>query len=152
MFSYRIGGVQAALESSVPGALYQVRKPQVKDVGSCPKEALRPSACPSSQPRFASLELLFPFIPKADPDRRSRSSWWTRCTTVLGQASFTAGAFFLINLIAVICFVLRFQNGVIFQGSCHKAAELNTERPFDPAYGSIKFQHAAARCADPWRG
>jgi len=80
----------------------------------------------SLRPRFASLDLISPFIPKADPEHPRAQKFTSRRDVVLKSASITAIAVTLTNLIGMIVLSLNLRSTEIFRGDCQKASRLNS--------------------------
>jgi hypothetical protein len=82
-----------------------------------------------TQPRFASLGIIAPFIPEVDPDHpRSQTFavWASRQDVVLSTVFVTATSVFLINTIGTIVLRIKYGNFELFSGSCSTAARFNT--------------------------
>lgn len=80
----------------------------------------------SLRPRFASLDLISPFIPKADPEHPRAQKFFSRRDVVLKSASITAIAVTLTNLIWTIVLSLNLRSTEIFRGDCQEASRLNS--------------------------
>ena len=84
-------------------------------------------------PRFASLELLGPFFPQADPAHPKAQTWRTWRSmrqTVLYGCSILASLVLLANVGATVCFKIKWRTtgglGTIFRGDCSQSHRLNS--------------------------
>jgi hypothetical protein len=89
------------------------------------------STCPGHilQPRFASLELLAPFIPEADPEHPGTKAIRVGSSQqdgVLIHAFITATSVFFINIIGTVILVKEHDSGVMYHGNCQKVSNLST--------------------------
>jgi hypothetical protein len=80
----------------------------------------------SLRPRFASADLISPFIPDVDPKHPRAQKLFSRRDVVLKTASIIAIAVGLTNLIGTILLTAKFRIGDIFRGDCQEASKLNS--------------------------
>ena len=80
----------------------------------------------SLRPRFASVDLISPFIPEADHQHRRAHNHFSRRDVVLKLASAIAVAVTLTNLIGTIVLSSTLRSTEIFRGDCHKASRLSS--------------------------
>lgn len=72
------------------------------------------------------MELISPFIPKADPGDPRAQKWLSQRGVVLNIAVIIGIVIFLINLIGTIVLMNRFGSADIFRGDCQTASRLST--------------------------
>jgi len=88
------------------------------------------SCLPNSfHPRFATVELLSPFIPQAalkDSSTEETKFWDTKFHVLLLQTCIISGVVLLLNVVGTIVLKLKSKNYNIFHGSCQKASEISS--------------------------
>jgi hypothetical protein len=81
-----------------------------------------------TQPRFASLESLSPFIREVDPDHASTKTfraWFSQRDVVLIAACVIAAVVFLINFIGSIVLTEKYHTGLLYKGDCMKVSNMS---------------------------
>jgi hypothetical protein len=77
---------------------------------------------------FASISLLSPFIPWADPKHpqaKSFDKWYARLDVVLVQACIVAFLVLILNVVGTILLNARYKNFDIFHGNCKTASTIS---------------------------
>jgi hypothetical protein len=83
---------------------------------------------PSPRPRFASLALLSPFIPEADPQNsraQTFKAWHSRRDIALKSASMVATIVLLTNFVGTLVLAKAYKNS-IFRGDCNRTSAIST--------------------------
>ncbi|KAJ5769280.1 hypothetical protein N7520_003839 [Penicillium odoratum] len=82
-----------------------------------------------SVPRFASLDLIAPFYPEADPHHpraQTFRTWHTRRDIVLYTCCLIAILVFVLNLVTLLLGRRHFTGGRVFYGNCSTSSRLST--------------------------
>lgn len=80
-------------------------------------------------PRFASLHLIAPFYPEADPDHiraQTFRTWHSRRNIVLYTCSLIAVFVFVLNLVTLLLVRRYFTDGRVFYGNCTTSSRIST--------------------------
>jgi hypothetical protein len=84
---------------------------------------------PSPRPRFASLALLSPFIPEADPQNpraQTFKAWHSRRDIVLKSASMVATIVLLTNFVGTLVLAKAYKESSIYRGDCNRTSAIST--------------------------
>lgn len=110
-----------------------IRMSSHKDKTKITRRSISSSLVDPKGVQYATLELLSPFFPEADPEHpraQTFRTWHSRRRVVLATCSATAFIIFALNLTTLIVFETRWRSlngiGTLFSGNCTRAQQLDS--------------------------